>query len=237
MSEQTPEPIYKGELDAIDSIDGEAPIASARARVCEYYNTLYGEAAKEADEQGQQDAGHVYRFLGVLSSFSVDFGDGSQKFKPMWVMNGRRSLIPDDFQGTDFKAVRHIADKLSDPALRARAYDVLWLEERNHLDCEQAANAYIQAGQELDTEENWTYAITHYRRGLVLAAKLGRKQEAFEAGEEKVLQAIERDRSSEVGFRTCQLLELAKESGIGDSSVLSGIAKEATSMKMSICGP
>lgn len=223
MSEN--EAVFKGSLDDLTNADLEAPLGEVRARVCEFYTIAFGKAAKAAKESGLDQVGEIYHFLNVLSSFYQAFGDTTKPYRPMMIMDGKRSLLPEDLVPTDYTVVRCLAERLTDPSLRARLFDVLWLEEHNHHDCREAAASYLDSALSLDTDDNWTYAVTQFHRGLLLSQQLGRKQTSFQNISSSLIDAIERDGDSEKGFRTCQLLHLASEFGVGEPTILANLAK------------
>jgi len=219
-------PVFRGVLEDFESLPFEKPLEGLNTRVCEYYTTEFGAAAKAAEKTGDGQLTAVYHFLNVLSSFYLAFGDPAKPYRPMCIMGDRRSLMPSDLQPTDYAAIKELAKWVKDPALRARIFDVLWLEEHNHHDCREAAKSYLESAIALDTEENWTYAVTQFNRGLSLASKLGRKQEAFQRIAAALIAAIGRGKDTEEGFRTCQLLHLASDYGCGEFSELADISNQ-----------
>lgn len=220
------EPVFKGDITDLDSVALEAPLLEERAQVCEHYITSYANAAKEAEGRGDAKASYAYQFLNVLTSFHPDFGDPTAPYRSMWIMDERRSLVPSDLSENDYPVIREIAVRVNDPALRARLYDVLWIEERNHLDCREASASYLESAKHLDTNDDWTFAVTQYFRGLQLASKLGRNQDSFQTVSMELVAAILRTRDSEEEYRTSQFLDVAIEFRCGEPSELAEIAKQ-----------
>lgn len=224
MSEK--EPVFKGELKEVDNFPFEAPLTDERERTCKYYTSSYARAAKEAKEAGDTNTYEIYKFLRILTSFSPDFGDPAHPYRPMWIMDGQRSLVPDDLLESDFLAIREIASQVNDPALRAQLYDILWIGERNHLDCREAATSYHESARQLDENDDWTFAATQFYRGLQLSSKLGRNQDSYKTISAELVAAIERTRESEVEYRTSQFLSIAIEFQCGEPGELAEIAKQ-----------
>jgi hypothetical protein len=225
MSEE--QPVFKGVVEGFESLAIEKPVEELeKTRVCEYYITAFSVAAKAADDAGDGQLAAVYHFLGVLSSFYLTFGDPIKPYRPGWIIGDKRGLMPSDLLPSDYKAVKELAKWIKDPSLRARIFDVLWLEEHNYQDCREAANSYLDSALALDTSDDWTFSVTQFHRGLLLALRLGRKQVAFQNLAAALIAAIERDKDSEEGFRTCQLLHLANEFGCGLPSNLAHLSQE-----------
>jgi cytidylate kinase len=220
------ETVYKGELDDFDVVDLESPLVGARGEVCDYYCSAYGRDAGKAREDGDNQKADVFQFLGVLTSFHLNQGDPSRPYTPMWQMEGRRSLVPDDLADSDYIAVRRVAERVTDPALRARCFDVLWLKEKNHQDCREAVASYLESAKHLDDDDRWVHAVSQYRRGIKLASKIGRQNEPFQEISTALCSAIEAKNDEEDGFRTCQLLAIANEAGCGVPEAWAKIAFE-----------
>ena len=207
------QPVFKGSTEDSAQVDLEEPLKEVTSRYSQYYVTPYNAAATEAAERGDKSAAAVYSFLGVLVSFYPDFGDKLYPFRPMWTMEGRRSLIPEDLLPIDLTSMRAIAERVQDPALRARLFDVLWFRERNHLDCAEAVKSYRASTEQLDTEEDWHAGVTQYHRTLQLAERLGRNKDGFQEAAQSLIDAIERDPENETSNRTSQLLHVALQFG------------------------
>jgi len=201
--------VFKGDATDLDSVNLEEPLQTVKSSVCDYYTSAYAEEAKKAEDSGDTKTARVFQFIQVVTSFHPDFGDPVTPYRPMLVMDGRRSLVPDDLHENDFSVIRELAVRVIDPALRARLYDVLWIEERNHLDCREASASYLKSAKHLDANDDWTFAVTQYFRGLQLASKLGRRKDSFQTISTELVAAIVRTRDSEDEYRTSRFLDVA----------------------------
>lgn len=222
MSENTP--VFKGKLTDIETVDIEVPLSEVSTKSCSYYSSAYGKRANTAEESGNDAESNVFRFLATLTSFFPNYSDVANPYQPMSQFEGKRSLVPSDLQVEDYPGVRALADKSSDPALKARLLDILWMGQNNHTDCKDAVSSYLEAAKVLDTEENWNHSTDLYYRALQLAKRLGWKQSPYLTAEAQLLEAIERDSETETGFRTCYLLEYALEFHCGEHQRLAKIA-------------
>lgn len=220
------EPVFKGEISDIGSIDIEAPLKDAGGRVCEYFFTAYSKHANEELEAGNENKAQFYHLISVVTSFYLNEGDPTKPYVPMLQMQGKRSLIPDYLANSDYAAIRSVAERATIHAICARFYDVLWLKEKDHKDCRKAAEFYLESARELDNEDEWVYGVQQYRRGFQLAAKLGRKSSPFQNLSVSLCCAIEEKYLQEVGFRTRQLLAIASKNGCGDPVRNAEIASE-----------
>lgn len=220
------ESVYSGSIDYIDSVEIEAPLEGLETRECFHLHNVYGEAATDAEQAGKKTQVAVYRFLSILTSCMIDFGDKADPYKPIFSSGSRGSFIPNDLTNGDLVVLRKLAEKAEDPSLRARLFDLLWLTEKKHSDCQVAVTSYLQAAANLDDPENWTYATKCYRRAAELAKILGKKGKYIKRVSAELLKAVKRDKDTETGFRSCTLLEIASDFQFGDPKELAAIARE-----------
>lgn len=218
-------PVFKGELTNIESVDIEAPLSEASAKTCAYFTSVYSKFAESSKSAGDEFKAHVFQFLATLTSFHPNYTDIVNPYNPMWQLEGKRSLIPSDLHPDDFVATRALANKATDPALRARLFDVLWIGEHNHLDCQEAVTSYLEAAEILDNDEHWVHSTEMYRRAFQLAKVLGWKKPPYQSAEKQLLEAINRNKDTETEYRTCKLLKIAKEFHCGDRESLADIAR------------
>ena len=84
--------------------------------------------AREAASENNSVEAAGLDLLAGLCEMGLDADSGKGPFHPFVVMNGRRSLLPDDLSPEEVSAVAALADEEDVPAiLRARLADVAWL--------------------------------------------------------------------------------------------------------------
>jgi hypothetical protein len=54
----------------------------------------------------------------------------NEPFKPFMVMEGKRSVIPDDMSDSDIVFFSQIVDEVDDLWLKARLSDLVWLKQK-----------------------------------------------------------------------------------------------------------
>jgi len=87
-------------------------------------------AAKQAMEDGRQSYGKVLWLLADACSMMLSPKSINEPFKPAFIMGGKRSTIPDDFNGTEINFFSLIVDKIDDIWLKARLAELVWLKQR-----------------------------------------------------------------------------------------------------------
>jgi hypothetical protein len=72
-----------------------------------------------------------------------------------------------------------LVERVSDPELRARFADYLWIANRDRKYGEVAVDDYLASALRLRDPEKWPGCVGRYERAAKLAASLGKKNERF----------------------------------------------------------
>lgn len=87
-------------------------------------------AARKASEDKRPSHGKALWLLADACSMMLSPKSLNEPFKPFVVMEGRRSVIPDDLSGSDIAFYAEIVDAIDDAWLKARVADLVWLKQR-----------------------------------------------------------------------------------------------------------
>ncbi len=90
----------------------------------------FSDAAQHAMEEGRQSHGKVLWLLAKACSLMLSPMSTNEPFKPMLVIAGQRTPIPDDFTEPDIAFFAQIVDQIDDSWLKARLADLVWLIQR-----------------------------------------------------------------------------------------------------------
>lgn len=128
----------------------EAPIAASRKVYVLCHGAPYEKAQKDAEAAGDATASRAYRLLAAVTQIHFKPNDKAEPYGPMFVAEGRRSIIPSDLRGTQSDVFAAIAPSISNPGLRARLADIAWLNDRKQAAMAQLAiSAYCAAVQDV----------------------------------------------------------------------------------------
>lgn len=172
-------------------------------------------AARTASEDNRPSHGKALWLLADACSMMLSPKSLNEPFKPFMVMEGRRSVIPDDLSESDITFYAEIADVIDDAWLKARVADLVWLKQRPRN--VQFALAAIDAYRliPLETEawvrggrECWERAISLAR---MLKAGAGTRLTEMEAA---ILDAFN-TATKESGFLGLWLADLLDANGLG----------------------
>lgn len=175
----------------------------------------FSSAARKASEDNRPSHGKALWLLADACSMMLSPKSLNEPFKPFMVMEGRRSVIPDDFSESDIAFYAEIVDAIDDAWLKARVADLVWLKQRPR--SVQFALAAIDAYRliPLNTEtwvrgghECWERAISLAR---MLRAGAGTRLTEMEA---TILDAFN-TATKERGFLGLWLADLLDSNGLG----------------------
>ena len=202
--------------------DLELPIRDAEPH-CSIFNVEYEKAYREVQDTNPL-LGRTYQTLAILTSYWPNFDSPAEPYGPMSRFGGRRSPVPDDLTDEDLGVLPVLLQKLTEPALRSRILDVLWIREKDFKAALQAVEAYIMAAEKLFETEAWVYGVECLCRAFQLASSLGRGNDAYRKTEtafEKILaKPIE---NIHLNFPN-HLLGLAAEFRLSDPAKFAAIA-------------
>ncbi len=168
------------------------------------------------------------RFVGAVLTMVLRADQPYEPFVPMFVMDEQRSAIPADFPKEQLRELQTWALSLSDPELRARFLDLLWVQARSVPAAQRAVEAYLASALRLEHPEEWTSCYTRLERALRLSAGLGKAGADLRL---RVLAEIEgmlrRYRGTDPLYLTLRLTHLLLEFKHGDSREFAEFTKVA----------
>jgi len=177
----------------------------------------FSSAARRAIEEDRKAEGKVLWLLADACSMMLHPSSLNDPFRPMFVMEGKRSALPEDFGQDDIEFFAQIVMEIDDPWLQARLSDLVWLVKRprDPKFAMVAIDAYRKIP--LDTEtwirdgrECWDRAI---RLGIMLGKGAGDRLQEME---EALFSALKSARQED-GFLALWLADLMMETGLGRS--------------------
>ena len=210
----------------VPDCDLDAPIRELSRADFNHAQSSYNEAAKKADENGNELESHAYRSLAIICSFYPRFDNRGEPYGPMVQWEGKRSAVPDDLTEADLQSVAALRTKIASPIVRARLGDVLWLRRRDHIAAKEASDDYITAAKLCLTKEDWNDSVELFYRALQLAHYLSREKETWKQAEATTVQAVYSPLAETAPFFVAQILRILLQMGAGDPVNLAEVAKE-----------
>jgi len=101
-------------------------------------------------------------------------------YHPVAVFSDKRSAIIDDYSDEIIDIFSGLIADITDPEMRARIGDVVWLRKREYKAAQEAINSYLESADVLEDPENWTQCAERIERALRLSMALGKKRELFD---------------------------------------------------------
>lgn len=207
------EDVFKGDPAIIGTLDLALPSLEGQTLPSDL-----AECFHQASQKAESGPGAVYSFLSQLCTIGEAFDHSVRPFAPMWQDAGRRSLLPEDMSSRDLQCVAGLATRAAHPVLRARLFDLLWVEDRDHTACAEAARSYLGRAKLNDVPRKWHLAVSSYQRALQLAGPLGRGKPLYQEAAEALMAAARDEAVDHPSARVCQLMRLMLRQRIGDQS-------------------
>jgi hypothetical protein len=161
--------------------------------------------------------------LGQVFDFRFCPSDAAEPFQPIAVINGKRTMIPDDLTPDQLDRLAETLEA-DDAEYRARIGDVLWLCRRDAFVARDAVNAYLASGARLEDPDHWVPAMERYERALRIARQIEPNGDL----QKRVLAHLEArvlhyDGQDSLYF-SLKAMELLEEFRFGDFAALAEIA-------------
>ncbi len=180
-----------------------------------FISWAFSAAAKQAINEDRQVHGKVLSLLAGACSMMLSSDSFNEPFKPSIVLDGQRSIIPDDLSETDVAFFAEIVETIDDPWLKARLADLVWLMQspRDVKFALAAIDSYRTVPLDTDTwvrdgDKCWQRAINLARQ---LGAGAGERLAEMETSIIKEFTSVTR----EDGFLGYWLADLLKSNALG----------------------
>lgn len=143
---QTPAAIEIAEFLAAGPED---PIADLSSVDCSALWGRYSAARDEAEAAGEDGKAAVYEILAGICSMDLRAGDPRNPFGALMAWATGSSPTPANYRGRQSVILGDLADKIANPALKARLGDVAWVNARNHAAARIAIDGYVESIERL----------------------------------------------------------------------------------------
>lgn len=193
-------------------------------------NTYSGEVSRLARDEARWSAEQheCFRFVNAVLTMMLHAGQPTEPFGPMFAIGEQRGAIPADFPKEELRGLQPWAMSLSDPELRARFLDVLWIQARSFPAAQGAVEAYIASALRLEDPKEWTSCLERLERALRLSVGLGKGGVDLRLRVLGEIQAmLERYRGTDPLYLSLRLTQLLLEFKHGDARQFAEFAKAA----------
>lgn len=183
---------------------------------------------KQDDVRWTPEQRECLSFVGQVLTMMLRADQPNEPYGPMFVFGQQRSAIPTDFPREQLAPLERWVNTLSDPELRARLLDVLWLQARSFPAAQGAIDAYLASALRLEDPTHWPSCVKRLERALRLAAGLGNGGVQLKS---RVLAEIEtilnRHRGTDPLYLSLRLIQLLLEFRHGDARIFTAFAEAA----------
>jgi len=193
---------------AIERVD----LGGARRPTCDEYALLFG---RRRGESGELD--DAMTFLAIICGWRLRPDQSESPFDALPGAPTWREVTEGQVE-----AMGEAGQRVTDPELRARLCDLVWLLKRDHRSARTAAEDYAASAERLIRSEHYLGERERLRRAVALALALGRNGEAFKNVADRI-SAIARDAATKhVALTDC--LGVLQETRAGSAAELYGLA-------------
>lgn len=192
-----------------------------------HFHTLehaFRKAAQTAESAGDAAAFRAYNVLAIVCSYHFN-PSRPDTFSPQIISEGKRTLIPSDYQGEQQGILVRIAEQIDHPLLRARIADSCWyVNRRLHAVATLAASSYLNAVElffkrELLDQYESDFAVPPkvvdlIDRAFAIYAYAGKRHEIPDSAKQLLKRAYETAKDNECLVAFVRLSSIAQDCGL-----------------------
>jgi hypothetical protein len=204
----------------------EEVLAAAPKKDCQEYSSLFLAKAIQARKESDPVADAVFTVLFVATNAQLDPDDHDQPFGPRFVHQAARGVAPDDLRDQHYALLAELAPTVTDPEMKARLCDLVWVMKRDHVLGRSAVPVYLQSALALEDGDNWPPCAWRLSRAARLARSLG-DEVLFDSVIAQTEAVLARMNGEDPRFLTGVLMQLLQEFRRGDPAKYARLAEKA----------
>lgn len=198
---------------------------------CLSYSHIFFAKSQEAEAASNLKVAEVFALLESATSMKLKPSSRTEPFVPTISNPNSRSSSIDDFSDGHLDAFSEMVHSISNPEIRARVADILWVKKRDFLMAELAIKSYLESAIILEDPNSRIKCVERIERAFRLGASLGRNAGQIDPVILHIENVIERYNNKEPKYLSNQLMDLLLEQKKGDGGKYSrcceNLAKQA----------
>lgn len=204
----------------------EMIVAECDKKECRTYSWQFGAKAREAEESGDEQSRQVFELLRDVTSMHMKVDNPDEPFGPLAELHDGRTAIVDDFDEARLKLLGEVVAEITDPELRARVADVLWIRNRDFRTAQLAVSSYLESASRLEDPRHWVPSYERVERALQLAVMLGRNTDVSASVIGHIERVLDLCDGEDPLFLSAKLMTLLQERRAGDAAKYATMAEK-----------
>lgn len=204
----------------------EDVIKNCGKKECHNFAQLFFNKAEEAREAGKEKSEEAFSLLGNITSMRLKPDSPTAPFIPMFAMTNSRTAIMDDFYDEHLNVLDEIVSDISDPEIRARIADVLWIKKRDHSMAKLAIKSYLESATILEDPEHWTPCAERIERAFRLGASLGKNAGYLDSVISHIETLLAKQNGQDPKYLSNRMMDFLLEQRLGDFKKYSALSEK-----------
>lgn len=214
-----------------EELEWEESLKDCEHSECYSYSPLFFIKAQEAEAAGNVKVAEAFNLLGSVTSMRLKPDSLTEPFVPTILKTDSRSYSIDDISGEHLNVLGEIVHGISNPEIRARVADILWVKKRDFRMAELAIKSLLASSTILEDPHNWIKCAERIERAFRLGASLGKNAGQIDPVISHIDNVIEKYNDKDSKYLSKKLMELLLEQKTGSgkkySKCCENLAKQA----------
>ncbi|WP_186102864.1 DUF4209 domain-containing protein [Burkholderia gladioli] len=200
----------------LDSLGLDELVAGVETKECYSFGLHLAKLTREEDRWTPEQQASLDFIVQVLL-MGLQSDNHVEPYGPMFTLGEERRPIPAGFPREELNKLGEWIETLRDPELRARFFDVWWVQGKHYPAARQAVAAYLDSAIRLEDPDNWPPCMSRFERAVRLAASLGKGGSELRARALGMIEeAVRKYHGTDPLYLTAKLTRLMMEFGWGD---------------------
>lgn len=175
-----------------EQIKWQELIDTAEVKECYSYKKLFDAKLTEVEERGNKKEVLIFSLLGSISSLRITTPASIDPFAPKSFSSYPQNTLLENISDSYLGVLEEILVTVTDPEMKARIADVIWLKKPKIHVAEIAIEAYLNSFENLFDPHHWTTCLIRIERAFFIARKVGKEKTPFQNVVNSIEKAIKR---------------------------------------------
>lgn len=191
-----------------EQIDWQEIIDTAITKKCYSYKKIFDSKIIEAMEQDNPKKVFIFSLLGSIFSMRMTNPSSINPFPNMLSSRYPQNTMLENISDSHLEVLKEVLPIITDPEMKARIAEVIWIRKKEIQIAEIAVDAYIHSFENLFDSISWTTCFERIERAFFLAKKSGKNKPSYLKVVDTIEKSIQRCNGEDGSYLSVKLMDI-----------------------------